>query len=357
MKQSCASATGTIRRTGALSTHTELWLVTLCARPCWRSRNRPSDGHAGAALSLFVAERVRRHLKEDLGRGVTRSKPPRFAGSLRDLYGAVLRGSLAPPASCIGKRPSVLLTLMCEGGLPLQLLKRDNQRLTAYFRELLSAREAFPHTPTSLLASRCSDRLPASLRQGVVFELGARLIDVVAQLRVVAASATNPLRALDALKRTGETRSRCRLGTTSRRPSSKTASLACGERGPNITTGAAHGAATRRQSSRRADAPFPRRHVSAGAGSAALAHRRGAAAACLLARCRARWHQAPCRGGYGDGRRALRNTAALAAAPRWGSDPPERRPHCRFCWQSRHRDRRAPGGRGACFHPLGLSGR
>ena len=105
-------------------------------------------GHAldtlrAAALCMFIAEHVRRNHEGGPWTWRDAIEACAFRGSLQDLYNSVLRGLAywRRPILVSGNDRQFLLTLMCEGGLPLRLLKRDNQRLTAYFRELLSARE------------------------------------------------------------------------------------------------------------------------------------------------------------------------------------------------------------------------
>jgi len=94
-----------------------------------------------------------------------------------------------------------LVTLACEGGLPLRLLHRENAHLSRYFRELLTAYHRQRHTPgcdTTDIARQIAARyLPASLRHDVVFKLSGDLIQSIVQLQEQVADATDPITSLD----------------------------------------------------------------------------------------------------------------------------------------------------------------
>src|ERR671931_686361 len=80
-----------------------------------------------------------------------------------------------------------LVTLACEGGLPLRLLHKENAHLSRYFRELLTAYHRQRHTPgcdAMDIARQIAARyLPASLRHDVVFNLSGDLIRSIVQLQ------------------------------------------------------------------------------------------------------------------------------------------------------------------------------
>ena len=95
-----------------------------------------------------------------------------------------------------------LVTIACEGGLPLQLLQRENQYLGTYFNQILKERQKIRDFGggTVELAERLSDRLPASLRQDSVYELSGRLVDAVSECRSrLGGIVEHPLRELDKL--------------------------------------------------------------------------------------------------------------------------------------------------------------
>lgn len=94
-----------------------------------------------------------------------------------------------------------LVTLACEGGLPLRLLHKENAHLNRYFRELLAAYYRERHRPgceaTDIARQVAARYLPTSLRHEVVFKLSGDLIHSVVQLQARVADATDPLTSLD----------------------------------------------------------------------------------------------------------------------------------------------------------------
>ncbi len=79
-----------------------------------------------------------------------------------------------------------LVTLACEGGLPLRLLHKENAHLSRYFRELLTAYHRERHIPgcdaTDIARQVAARYLPASLRHDVVFNLSGDLIQSIERL-------------------------------------------------------------------------------------------------------------------------------------------------------------------------------
>ena len=94
-----------------------------------------------------------------------------------------------------------LVTLACEGGLPLQLLHKENAHLNRYFRELLTAYHRGRRRPgceaTDIACQVAARYLPASLRHEVVFKLSGDLIHSIVQLQERVADATDPITSLD----------------------------------------------------------------------------------------------------------------------------------------------------------------
>lgn len=94
-----------------------------------------------------------------------------------------------------------LLTLACEGGLPLRLLHNENAHLSRYFRELLTAYHRERHVPggdAPELARQIAARyLPASLRHEVVFKLSGDLIQAIIDLQPLIADTAEPITSLD----------------------------------------------------------------------------------------------------------------------------------------------------------------
>jgi hypothetical protein len=82
--------------------------------------------------------------------------------------------------SVAGQR-AFLVTLACEGGVPLKLLHRDGTHLHRYFRALLREFQIYGQreVSSSALAARVASVLPLSLRQDVVYELSGNLIECI----------------------------------------------------------------------------------------------------------------------------------------------------------------------------------
>jgi hypothetical protein len=94
-----------------------------------------------------------------------------------------------------------LVTLGCEGGLPLRLLHKENAHLSRYFRELLSAYHRERHAPgcdaTDMARWVAVRYLPASLRHDIVFKLSGDLMQSVVKLQELVADTTDPIMFLD----------------------------------------------------------------------------------------------------------------------------------------------------------------
>lgn len=92
-----------------------------------------------------------------------------------------------------------LVTLACEGGLPLRLVRKEGAALQEYFRNLLEAVQAFQGSGLSAaqLAEERSFLLPKSLRQTVVFELGGQLAEAIWELQESAGDGPDPIESLD----------------------------------------------------------------------------------------------------------------------------------------------------------------
>ena len=97
-----------------------------------------------------------------------------------------------------------LVTLACEGGLPLLLLRRENAHLSRYFRELLAAchrqRHTYDYDPKETARQIAARYLPASLRHDVVFKLSGDLIQTIIKLQEEVDEASDPITSLDHVK-------------------------------------------------------------------------------------------------------------------------------------------------------------
>ena len=103
------------------------------------------------------------------------------------------------PLLRVGQARIFLLTLACEGGLPMQFLRREGAAVRRYFRALL--RDVCTYRQAGLssvaLASQASSYLPKSLRQDVVYALAAQIADAVWALQPRVSGDTDPIARLD----------------------------------------------------------------------------------------------------------------------------------------------------------------
>lgn len=93
-----------------------------------------------------------------------------------------------------------LVSIACEGGLPLRLLHQENAHLTQFFRNLLESyyRTGQNGTETATgLARQQFHRLPRSLRHDPVFHLAGALIAKITDLQPRFGSGLDPIAALD----------------------------------------------------------------------------------------------------------------------------------------------------------------
>lgn len=95
-----------------------------------------------------------------------------------------------------------LLTLACEGGLPMQFLHRDGASLRRYFRALLRDVQTYlgAGLSTETLAAQAGHYLPLSLRQESVFTLAGQVVETTLSLQSRVADASDPVAALDRLE-------------------------------------------------------------------------------------------------------------------------------------------------------------
>jgi hypothetical protein len=100
--------------------------------------------------------------------------------------------------SVAGQR-AFLVTLACEGGVPLKLLHRDGTHLHRYFRALLREFQIYGQreVSSSALAARVASVLPLSLRQDVVYELSGNLIECIWELQKTLSDTRTPIEDLD----------------------------------------------------------------------------------------------------------------------------------------------------------------
>jgi hypothetical protein len=94
----------------------------------------------------------------------------------------------------------LLVTIACEGGLPLRLLQRENAHLTQFFRALLDNYYRAGQGGIAVaetIARQQAHRLPCSLRHEPVFRLAATLIAKIGELQSRIGESTDPIATLD----------------------------------------------------------------------------------------------------------------------------------------------------------------
>jgi hypothetical protein len=93
-----------------------------------------------------------------------------------------------------------LVTIACEGGLPLNLL-RNKTAISQFFRSVLEnyhARRLEGEDYAEQIASEQASLLPSSLRQDVVFRLAGKLIAKIVEFQGTVSNAANPVEELNA---------------------------------------------------------------------------------------------------------------------------------------------------------------
>lgn len=94
-----------------------------------------------------------------------------------------------------------LVTIACEGGLPLNLLRNETAAISQFFRAVLEkyhTRRLEGEDYAKQIASEQALLLPYSLRQDVVFQLAGRLIAKIVEFQITVGDVANPVEALDA---------------------------------------------------------------------------------------------------------------------------------------------------------------
>jgi hypothetical protein len=99
----------------------------------------------------------------------------------------------------VGHAREFLLTLACEGGLPLRMVRREEGSLRRYLRALLEEIRIFGTSGAAAieLAERAAGHLPRSLRNEVVYRLAGDLAHALWNLQVRVGDTRNPSRDLD----------------------------------------------------------------------------------------------------------------------------------------------------------------
>jgi hypothetical protein len=152
------------------------------------------DGDVCAAFCLFAAEWFRRNHEDgpwkwelifQNGLGLT-GEALRLANSPANRSRMVESGMQWWNLPLIETEHATeyLVSLACQGGLPLKTLKKENGNLKRFFEECLSHHEQWPTEPLNDVVASIGQRtLPISLRNEVVIELGVLMVVAMAKLR------------------------------------------------------------------------------------------------------------------------------------------------------------------------------
>ncbi len=99
----------------------------------------------------------------------------------------------------LGDRTGYLVTIACEGGLPLGLLKREGTHLRRFFTRLLRDRENYPELDIEQCARHWAHILPATLQNETVVSLACQLVDALLEPRRMTADVPDPILHLDSI--------------------------------------------------------------------------------------------------------------------------------------------------------------
>lgn len=159
----------------------------------------------GALFCLFTAEWIRRRYSG----GQLRYADILSAAHAPDLAYPVLQDLVQRglrfwhrPLLRVGQARIFLLTLACEGGLPMQFLQREGAALRGYFRILLRDVRTYRNAGvgSETLAAQASVYLPKSLRQDVVYALAAQIVDAVWALQQQVSGQSDPIATLNQIQ-------------------------------------------------------------------------------------------------------------------------------------------------------------
>lgn len=103
------------------------------------------------------------------------------------------------PLLVLGSGRAFLVTLACEGGLPLQVLHHEGTKLRSFFKHLLEDMSRYRNAglPPAELSRQLQDHLPSSLRRDHVFHLSGQLVEGILQLQGLIPDGVEPVAYLD----------------------------------------------------------------------------------------------------------------------------------------------------------------
>lgn len=178
---------------------------TLCRGIPFNQAANRCVGSTSAVFCLFAAEWWKRHHDGGPWRWheiLTLVDWP-YRGLTPPLYEAVENGLSFWKRHVlrVGSDSGFLVTLACEGGLPLRLVEEETN-LRTYFHHLLKEFHIFGPSgvPARDLAERVAHHLPRSFRQPIVYELGGELIEQIWSLQAKVEGTDDPVAELDRIE-------------------------------------------------------------------------------------------------------------------------------------------------------------
>ncbi len=155
-----------------------------------------------ALFCLFGAEHIRRNYEGGPWKWEPILDAIGYQSGLQPLYQRIERGlayfNRPLQRSRAGER-QFWLTLMCEGGIPIRVLKRDGAPLTCFLRSLLAEVERYPQLPMEDAAERIAKmHLKPSLQNEAFLDFAVYLTSALRDLRSQVSNRPRAIQELDA---------------------------------------------------------------------------------------------------------------------------------------------------------------
>lgn len=170
----------------------------------WDPQGRSAKRFA-PIFCLYAAETFRREHAEGVWKWETvfrplgKEAPPQI--QIGDWVEKGLKWWRRPLLRSANGSREFLVTIACEGGLPLRLLQQENTHLTQFFRTVLDSYYRTGQGDVDaavLIARQHAPRLPRSLCHETVFHLTGSLIAKISTWQPLIGEAADPVAALDA---------------------------------------------------------------------------------------------------------------------------------------------------------------
>lgn len=155
---------------------------------------------ASAALCLYLAEKFRQnHASGPWEWNTALDGLATGREGYPWLYEVIGRGFdfWRRPIHDSGERTQWLVSIACEGGLPLGLLKREGTHLHRYFSRVLRDVEQYSGMRARDAAEYWREEVPETLRYETAYQLAGDLVEAVAAARRLVAGAPDPIATLE----------------------------------------------------------------------------------------------------------------------------------------------------------------